>query len=213
MTSVALHPRSFALMLGTALLVLAFMPVAGGDPLKGGSVLNQVYELGCLSIGFALIAGTTPARLLRPLMILTDARAPTAGLALALLLMGVFMPIRRDVKLVGFAAVFLLLIAALSVSGDLGGLVGENTKNEAVTLNGRTELWNHVIRLIWDGPVTGRGYYSSRFVLIGAFDWAGQAHNSFLEVALGTGAPGVLLFSLFWIYWAVNLFRAPSPLC
>lgn len=66
------------------------------------------------------------------------------------------------------------------------------------TLNGRTGLWEDVIKIVQDNWSTGTGYCASRFVLVTpARQWAEHAHNSFLEMALGAGIIGVVIYVLF----------------
>ena len=86
-------------------------------------------------------------------------------------------------------------------------IMSNQTDTEISTLDGRTELWQDVIRLIQDNWYTGIGYYASRFILMTPDrPWAENSHNSFLEVALGGGIIGVVICILFmgyalWVVW------------
>jgi len=59
-----------------------------------------------------------------------------------------------------------------------------------VSLSGRTYLWSRVLEHIAESPITGYGYYASLRTLIGS----STVDNTYLEVALGTGAIGLVLF-------------------
>ena len=83
------------------------------------------------------------------------------------------------------------------------------TYNEFSTLDGRLPLWSYVVSLIWDNLHTGVGFYASRYFLSRQFEWAGQTHNSFLEIGLGTGIIGLIICALFilslmWAIWRTN---------
>ena len=71
------------------------------------------------------------------------------------------------------------------------------TEKDIYTLNGRTELWWDVVLLVQENWCIGVGFYGSRYVLMNTWPWAGHTHNSFLEVALGTGVVGLVICTLF----------------
>ena len=63
-----------------------------------------------------------------------------------------------------------------------------------LSLNGRTELWRGVIRLVMKRPLLGYGFVSARKVLPNMVSWdAGEAHDTYLELLLGLGIIGETL--------------------
>jgi len=65
--------------------------------------------------------------------------------------------------------------------------------DELLSLNGRTELWQHVYALFLERPLLGYGYLASRSVLLKVLPWAGEAHNALAESLLDVGILGTVL--------------------
>lgn len=87
------------------------------------------------------------------------------------------------------------------------------------TLTGRTEIWGGILRQMQDHVWTGIGYGVAwdDESLYGAKAWiahqakftAAHAHNGWLELYLGIGLPGVILFGLWFIeMWGRALWSA-----
>lgn len=87
------------------------------------------------------------------------------------------------------------------------------------TLTGRTEIWGGILRQMQDHVWTGVGYGVAwdDESLYGAKAWiaheakftAAHAHNGWLELYLGLGLPGVILFGLWFIeMWGRALWSA-----
>lgn len=71
-------------------------------------------------------------------------------------------------------------------------------------LNGRLNLWEIVFELAFSDPARaalGYGYYASRFLFLDFFNWAGHAHQAFLEVLITTGWLGLAMVGCF--LWCV----------
>ena len=86
------------------------------------------------------------------------------------------------------------------------------TEQDIYTLNGRIQLWWDVVLLVQENWCIGVGFYASRYVLMNTWPWAGQTHNSFLEVALGTGVVGLVICTLFVGHVALAIWRTRDGL-
>ncbi|WP_042954419.1 O-antigen ligase family protein [Rhizobium leguminosarum] len=102
--------------------------------------------------------------------------------------------------LVGFAASFIYLGVASAVAEAFG---------KDLTFSGRTNIWEQLFPLIWDRPITGYGFAMFRqpdvmeeYVKV-TFD-ARSTHNTYLELALNIGIPGVGAWVVFLV---TRLFR------
>jgi O-antigen ligase len=146
------------------------------------------------------------------LLWMTNGRGALAALVIALLAMIFFRIKHLGVRiLLGMGMLFslaYLFVAIFNLMNVATKLWGE----DAQSLNGRTGLWSYTIPLILQKPLLGYGYYSSRFVLINEFYWAGHSHNSFLEVALSTGLVGLALVAVFTIYFFYSLVKTGDQL-
>ena len=111
-----------------------------------------------------------------------------------------------------------LLVAGPPGPGRGGGGRGTRvamdpkTEKDIYTVNGRTELWQDVVLQIQDNWCIGIGFYGSRYVLMNIWPWAGHTHNSFLEVALGTGVVGLVICTLFVGHVARAIWRTRDGL-
>jgi O-antigen ligase len=107
----------------------------------------------------------------------------------------------------GFAVVLILAIAFT----PLGKVLQSYTEQgNASTLTGRTNLWTAAWPNITEHPILGKGYRASRFLseeVPGAFQEAGNMHNSFLEVAYNTGLAGLIPIVVINVLIVVNLSR------
>ncbi|TAV72264.1 O-antigen ligase family protein [Rhizobium leguminosarum] len=97
--------------------------------------------------------------------------------------------------LVGFAASFIYLGVASAVAEAFG---------KDLTFSGRTNIWEQLLPLIWDKPITGYGFAMFRqpevmeeYVKV-TFD-ARSTHNTYLELALNIGIPGIAAWVLFLV--------------
>lgn len=96
------------------------------------------------------------------------------------------------------------LPTALAETTELVQAVPERVGGNLLTLNSRTEIWAGVLRMLWENP---------RVLLLGmpegelsgmlqqyTFSITAHAHNSYLQTAMLTGLPGVLMA----LYFAVR---------
>ncbi|KPH07349.1 O-antigen ligase [Rhizobium sp. BK619] len=95
--------------------------------------------------------------------------------------------------IIGFGASFVYLGVASAVAEAFG---------KDITFSGRTNIWEQLLPLIWDRPLTGYGFAMFRqpdvmeeYVKV-TFD-ARSTHNTYLELALNIGIPGVTAWTLF----------------
>lgn len=80
------------------------------------------------------------------------------------------------------------------------------------TLNSRLEVWSVALSATRDHPLTGVGYFATRFFLIDQISWgAGHAHNSLIETLMAVGLVGTLFYLGFFftlLYGAIQAARA-----
>lgn len=145
--------------------------------------------LGLVLVAAALAGSITACLLIAAMMVLQ--------LLLHLATLG---RVRAAASLLLAAAIgSLLVMAALLLLEPLLGLIGRD-----LTFTGRTDLWAYVVRMIELRPLLGYGYGAffelpaiSAYVL-DTLHWAApNAHNGYLETALGLGLPGLALVLLF----------------
>jgi O-antigen ligase len=170
-----MHPVHAGLFAGAALLVLAV----------GGRGFVRLPA----SIYSAMIA------LLTVSLVLTRTRVALAAFAVAFAV-SLLLPPRSDtarryvgiVWLVG-AAVVTWALAGEAIISYLAR--GESTE-VFTTLNGRVPLWNIAFEELADAGrwLTGFGFGSARVLLFARVEWAGTAHNAWIELLLGVGIIG-----------------------
>jgi len=144
---------------------------------------------------------------------LTQPRGAAGGVVVAIIAMAIFRIKRNDARIVAFGMLALLAASvALAFGPQLMRILDAATPDDASTLNGRTALWDYAFQLIRARPLTGYGYYASRFLLLDLFPWAGHCHNAYLETALGTGLPGVILLIALTVHVARVAIRTSDPM-
>lgn len=176
------------------LILLYAHPLLAGDLLALGVISLFVSNLRTLW-KVLLISG------LVALLWLADARGPTGGLIVAVVAMTILKLRRNDVRAI---VVLLAMSSALAIGllfqEHLPAALSPLITDDVTTLNTRTELWGKTMGHIADQPLLGTGFHASRYLLVKDFKWAGHAHNSFLEVALTTGAVGLTMLIGFVLY-------------
>lgn len=108
---------------------------------------------------------------------------------------------------VGLSIVLALCLAFTPLGHSLQKYSQEGTAASG-TLTGRTNLWADAWPNIKSHIVFGNGYRASRFLsaeVPGAFQEAGNMHNSFLEVLYNNGLVGLALILGMNLIMAVNL--------
>ncbi len=141
-------------------------------------------------------------------LIMTRTRASAAGLAAGMAAFALLTwPARRTITVL-LALVAAGAVAALALELTVGN-VGEKL-TEAVNfgraesvegVSGRWDLWRDLAPFVAARPLTGYGYDSfwtpERLVQIGNDNWgAPNAHNGYLDLALGVGLVGAAAFVL-----------------
>ncbi|MBP2299109.1 O-antigen ligase family protein [Azospirillum picis] len=101
-----------------------------------------------------------------------------------------------------FAPTMALLIALLVIVVTAGATFWYDVLyalGRDPTLTGRTVLWEHIVRSVWDRPLLGYGYAAYWFGINGPAasftrDWGiTSAHSGWLELTLDLGLVGVVL--------------------
>ena len=136
----------------------------------------------------------------------------SSGLAttvmLALLLLVIHFTRNREIpwfrmRNLGMVVVVLFATMVLSqvlLSNKLVVYIINELLGETLTLSSRTPIWERVLEIIWENPITGVGYLGSagNVELIGISLDAVDAHNLYLEYVLEGGMiAGVFLICMF----------------
>ena len=176
-------------------LILAYAhPLLTGDFLALSVVCLFAARLskGLKVIGIPILLG---------LLWMADARGPGIAVLAALIAMTVLKLKRNSLRaIVTMLIISLGLGIALVFQNSLLKPISSLLTDDVYTLNSRTELWTKAFEYIAQQPITGYGYYSSRYLLMKDFIWAGHAHNSFIEVLLTTGLVGMILMCVYLAY-------------
>ncbi|HEY0758399.1 MAG TPA: O-antigen ligase family protein [Acidisarcina sp.] len=171
--------------------------------------------------------------LLVPFRRLENLRWPLAAIALFLLLLSrssgslvatvfalLFVPFLLVLRFPSSQRVPVVLIA-LAALGGLGFLVVENAAllpaifSKDTTLSGRTELWSLVVIAIGHHPMLGYGFdafwqglQGDSLTIIRGVGWlVPTAHNGYLDLLLGVGVVGALLFLLALVQFFARALR------
>lgn len=221
-------PRVIALavLAAAAILLAANIPIYGEflpmRPTEGESrirlflgfnhplasaLMLAIGMVAVLFAGFRLAFLLAAEALLLPLFILCNARGLTVGIAAAALaaLSLLARPVQRAALAVVSVVAALAGLVSISVHDSLLVELMAITDGDGATLNGRTELWSTILTIALEHPLTGVGYYNLRHYVLGTFHWAGAAHNSFLEILVGTGLVGGALFLGFALIWVARV--------
>ncbi len=219
--------------------VYIFLPSVGRTAFVYDEVVYRLGGLGhpndtgmMAALGSALVfvlrvAGAIRWRIALPLlamflMTLIYAESRTA-MAVAVSALAICL-VRTRPALTALAAVG-LLAAALAVvvvanddKGPLATLTRSGETDELLDFTGRTYVWQFVAGKIRYAPLLGYGYNCSRFVMIEynfgreEYHAVNHPHNLLLNVVLGTGLPGGVLFLGMAGSLLVAFFRRPSIL-
>jgi O-antigen ligase len=176
-------------------LILAY-----AHPLLTGDFL--ALSVICLfAAGWHRILKVIGIPILLGLLWLADARGPELAVLAALIAMTLLQLKRnRTLAITTTLVISLGLMIAMVFQDGLLKAVAALFTDDVYTLNSRTELWPKAFGYILEQPITGYGYYASRYLLMKDFIWAGHAHNSFIEVLLTTGLVGLVLLGVYVAY-------------
>lgn len=191
----AVHPITAATMATTAAILVGVPLLARATP-RG--------------LPTRVLAASVTAVLLA-VAVATHSRGPLAAAigALVLAFVAVRMSWAAIAMLAAGAAAAAMLVAGsgldlgrvaneyASDGGWISRLVFRGQATEQVTgFSGRGELWAHVVHLIGERPVLGRGYQGARADLLRLVPWAGHAHNALLQAVLDVGLVGAGLVAV-----------------
>ncbi len=143
-------------------------------------------------------------------LIQADARGPTAGYLLVIILFFVVKVQRMDYRILGAMTVVTSLIWLYAFDPGIffSKISGVADRGDTGSLNGRDVIWSFTLEKIMDQPLMGYSYAGSRFVLLDRFPHAGHAHNATLDIFLTTGIIGVSVYVLFVVYSAYLTYRS-----
>ena len=137
---------------------------------------------------------------------------PPVLAASALLLLPARLKVRNS--LVGLALVVGVAMLAVYVSP----LHDRLARGSTTSLQERQEIWSNTTRAIGDFLPLGSGIASFREIYPRYEDplgitrtFANHAHNDYLEIALETGLPGILLLVAFLVWWGRRLCSIWQP--
>ena len=173
-------------------------------PLVSGN-LAVLGVIGLLASNRGIPAKALLAAPLIGVLLATNARASMVGLLVALACMSLLNPDpvgrRRLVAAlaIAYASYLTLTLAGVSMAALAESFEKYSRWESIQGLSGRVELWSYTLGRILDRPMLGVGYEAGRYVLLQYAPWAATAHNSFLDIAVGTGILGLLLLFLFSI--------------
>jgi putative inorganic carbon (HCO3(-)) transporter len=171
-------------------------------PLHLSLVLFDSNGLGKLLLGLSLplVGGT---------LLLTQSRGAIVGVALALLVVGVW---RSRWVLASLPVLFTGIWWAVRHFGAQQVAEFLLVTNTTVTAAGRSELWQRAIYMMQDFPYTGIGLGTFSQVmpilyptfLIGPDAEIPQAHNLFLQTGVDLGIPGLVSFIAFLAAFSIT---------
>lgn len=106
---------------------------------------------------------------------------------------------RRHVATVAGLALAVALPMGLLAGFDPGAAIEASPVSQVTTLTGRTAVWKVGVAAWLDRPITGQG--TGVFLDFAAenegFEWAGQAHNQYVQVAAEHGLIGLVLLVIY----------------
>jgi hypothetical protein len=184
------HPVTAAMFLSIAILIL----LANGPAFL--KLPRSGYVVRLLLFATGIYLGETRGAL----------AGIVVGLAALIWFAGRQKPLTRYLGLMYYGTA-LLLILAVALPAILRYLERGGNVQTLTTFNGRVGLWEVSIDLIGDAGkwITGFGYGAARVILPLHVNWAGTAHNYWVELLVGLGIPGMLLAATDILYLVRHL--------
>jgi len=201
-----IHKLFVALFAGMLIVVMAefITPFLGPDPFAGGRLGAMIGLSGTcgilllLSLLFLWLKKNPWFLLCAVFSVVVMMLAGTKGGMVASFasLMVFFFMLKRPAQAFVACLVFTIVFILACAFTPLGKSLQKYSESEnASTLTGRTNLWNATWPEIKSHIAFGKGYRASRFLseeVPGAFQEAGNMHNSFLEVLYNNGLAGLI---------------------
>jgi len=154
-------------------------------------------------------------------LLLTRSRGALAGLAAALVVMGLVgitavsrkLTVILIISLLVASMVGVALIGPEKISDTLFAQVDVDSENPLTSIDGRLEIWSRAIYGLQDFPFTGMGMNNFRKVvhvlyplfLISPSTDIAHAHNHWLQAGLDLGIPGMIAYIAVWLGLAFML--------
>ena len=201
-TNLGLAVGAFANANHLATLMLVALPVlaavvAGRWRAAHGPQQRAFATAIALGAGAVLAAGFLMSRSLAVLLLGPPIALATAALVLRL-------PKRRQTQALAAAGLMVALaVAAIALFGRDLPTWGANA-----SVGTRMEYWSKSMRVVGDHGLTGAGLGTFEVIYphyenperVQEF-YANHAHNDFVEIAVETGLPGLLLLAVFLFWW------------
>jgi hypothetical protein len=124
---------------------------------------------------------------------------------LAIRFLGHSRPWRSRWAAIGLFAVTVMILAAALLQvpfGPVGRVLGQSAgtiygtrvADDAVSFDGRINLWTASLGLLGEAQILGYGFDGAREVMLRVVEWSGSSHNGFLELGLSSGILGFIAF-------------------
>lgn len=189
----------------------------GTHPIAGTSLLGVPVILLAASDRRNRITAPVPWWLVVALfgvtMLRMQSRGPLVGVVLGVLAV-VLMRSRRDTRIAAVTGALVLVavgVALMSTTSLVSYALRGKSADTIGSLSGRTELWDHVLANPIGSEIWGVGIGANRTALLQAFPWAGNAHNTWLDLLQNLGVIGVALAAAALLTVIVVSLRAPHP--
>jgi len=214
-----IHKVFVALFAGMLIVVMAefITPFLGPDPFAGGRLGAMIGLSGTcgilllLSLLFLWLKKNPWFLLCAIFSVVVMMLAGTKGgmVASFVSLMVFFFMLKRPAQALVACVVFTVIFILACAFTPLGRSLQKYSESEnASTLTGRTNLWDATWPEIKAHIAFGKGYRASRFLseeVPGAFQEAGNMHNSFLEVLYNNGLAGLIPILIMNVIILLNL--------
>lgn len=191
-----MHPIATANMLGIALVMVAGAYMVSRDRWFVGR--REYLVLAPIGGLFAI------------LLLWTKGRGTIGATAVAMSVILLMAPIkrRRGLVMLGLWTVVVGLGVGLAGTQLNNVAFRGQTTEEVLSLTGRTSLFELAIELFLERPIHGYGYLAGRYIYLDRFEWAGESHNVYLEIAVSLGVLGLAAFGFLIARTVVTLRRA-----
>ena len=206
-------PGFFANSAHMAMMMLASVPFLAALAIDLGDETDTGRHGSGIAIGAALLFATMMT------LVVINASGAVLILSAPVMFLTVALWGGRGVAWLRRLAIPLLVIA-LAGAIAMTFLSGRTTANNETSVATRSVIWTHSREALAEFGLAGSGVGSfvqiyQRFEPVATIEttYVNHAHNDYLELAIETGVPGVLLILLFLGWWwraAWNCWRGPN---